>query len=168
MFDVIMVGNWGYRKGCDLIIETIRRTNLQFLHVGGIGDLPFQSENNFTHIDSVDESELSKYYNMAKIFLFPSREDGFGMVLSQALACNLPIVGSQDCGAPDLKGMVAASQYGSISSDYTVAAVVEALRMALENYRQLGNKQYAGNAIENLTWEAYGKRYAHFLNTIAL
>lgn len=41
----------------------------------------------FTHIDSVPEKDLHLYYAKAKILLFPSREDGFGLVLCQALYC---------------------------------------------------------------------------------
>lgn len=91
-----MVGGWSYRKGCDLIIEAMKQMKLKFLHVGSIVDIPFPTNiPHFTHIDAVDQSKLINYYHQAKIFLFPSREDGFGMVLSQAMACNLPIVGSQ-------------------------------------------------------------------------
>ena len=40
-YDVIMVGGWSYRKGCDLIIEAMKQMKLKFLHVGSIVDIPF-------------------------------------------------------------------------------------------------------------------------------
>ena len=165
LYDLIMVGGWSLRKGCDLIIEAVRRTGLRFLHVGGIIDSEFPEEDNFTHIDPVDEKRLPDYYHQAKVFIFPSREDGFGMVLSQALACNLPIVGSPNCGAPDLKGMVENPNYIIIFDDYTVEAISTAVKEALMNYKSLGGRSYAGDAISNLTWEAYGKRYVDFINS---
>lgn len=81
-----MVGGWSFRKGCDLIVEALKDTNLTFLHVGGIVDVEFPSFPNFTHVDAVDQSKVIDYYH----------------------------------------------------------------------------KVYAGDAINNLTWEAYGKRYADF------
>ena len=39
-YDVIMVGGWSYRKGCDLIIEAMKQMKLKFLHVGSIVDIP--------------------------------------------------------------------------------------------------------------------------------
>lgn len=165
-YDLIMVGGWSLRKGCDLIIEAVRRTGLRFLHVGEIIDLDFPKDDNFTHIDSVDEKRLQDYYHQAKVFIFPSREDGFGMVLSQALACNLPIVGSPDCGAPDLKKMIEFPEYINIINEYTVDAICIAIKEALNNYKRIGDIPYAGNALENLTWEAYGNRYARFINSI--
>ncbi len=159
-YDVIMVGGWGLRKGCDLIVEAIRRTNYQFLHVGSLVDLQFPNEERFTHIDSVNQPELNKYYNQAKVFLLPSREEGLAMVQAQAVACNLPIVGSADSGAVDLRNMVEIPEYVTIIDDYSVDAVVNALHQAMANYEKLKGKIYAGNVINNLTWEAYGKRYS--------
>lgn len=165
-YDLIMVGGWSLQKGCDLIIEAVRRTRLRFLHVGGIIDIEFPKDDNFTHIDPVDEKRLIDYYHQAKVFIFPSRQDGFGMVLSQALACNLPIIGSPDCGAPDLKEMVEFPEYITIIQNYSVESICYGIHTALNKYQELGHSQYAGNAIENLTWEAYGKRYANFLNQL--
>lgn len=166
-YDVIMVGGWSWRKGCDLIVEAIKKTDYRFLHVGGLVDLPFPSDNKqFTHIPAVDQKQLVEYYNRAKIFIFPSREDGFGMVLSQALACNLPIIGSKDCGAPDLQKIVKFPQYITIIDDYTPQALIEALNKSMTNYDNLLERNYAGDAIKNLTWEAYGKRYSNFLHKI--
>ena len=167
-YDLIMVGGWSLQKGCDLIIDAVRKTGLCLLHVGALVDLDFPNEENFTHIDPVDQFELVKYYNSAKIFILPSRQDGFGMVLSQALACNLPIVGSPDCGAPDLKEMVEFPESITIINDYSVDAVCLAIKEAMHNYERLGNKRYAGNALQNLSWEAYGKRYAEFLHSIIM
>lgn len=165
-YDFIMVGGWSYRKGCDLIIKAIRKTNYTLLHVGAIADIDMPKDKQFTHIAPVDQSELVNFYNKAKIFIFPSREDGFGMVLSQALACNLPIIGSKDCGAPDLRKIVEFPQYITIIKDYTAESLLSAMEESMRNYQSLHDKIYAGDAIKNLTWEAYGKRYADFLNKI--
>lgn len=167
-YDVIMVGGWSYRKGCDLIIEAMKQMELRFLHVGGIVDIQFPSdEPNFTHVDAVDQSKLVNYYNQAKVFLLPSREEGLAMVQAQAIACNLPLVGSHDSGAEDLKRMVANPNCVTIIKDYTVQSVIEGVGDALQQYDCLAGL-YAGDAIKNLTWEAYGKRYAEFVNRVLL
>lgn len=165
-YDVIMVGGWSYRKGCDLIVGALKDTDLKFLHVGAIVDVEFPTLPNFTHVDSVDQTSLVNYYNMAKIALLPSREEGLAMVQAQAIACNLPLVGSVDSGAEDLKDLVEYPEYITIIDKYTPECVKNAIDCGLEKYNQLGGKVYAGSAIENLTWTAYGKRYAKFLKNI--
>ena len=165
-YDFIMVGGWCHRKGCDLIIDAIKNTQYTLLHVGGITDLEFPKDKSFTHIEPVDQSKLYRYYAQAKIFLLPSREEGLAMVQAQAISCNLPLIGSKDSGAIDLKEMVEDPQYITILKEYTVEALIKAMKEAMDSYPSLGNKIYAGTAIENLTWKAYGKRYAQFLHQI--
>lgn len=165
-YDIIMVGGWGYRKGCDLIYDAILRTDYKFLHVGGLVDMPFPHHRQFTHIDSVDQAQLVSYYKKAKILVLPSREEGLAMVQAQAIACNLPIVGSRDSGAVDLKDMMEYPEFIVILETYTVEALIKAISEAMEKYVNLNNRIYAGKGIGNLTWKAYGKRYANFLHTI--
>lgn len=165
-FDVIMVGGWGVRKGCDLIVNALKDTNLKFLHVGGIVDLAFPELPNFSHIDPVEQKKLVEYYHKAKVFVLPSREDGFGMVLSQAVACNLPVVASIDTGGPDLKEMVKDPDCITIIDSYTPKSVKEAIDKAIEIADNMGDKIYAGDSLSKLTWQAYGERYAAFLNTL--
>ena len=166
-YDLIMVGTWGYQKGCDLIVEAVGLSKYRFLHVGAISDLPFpKNDVRFTHVDTVDQSELIQYYNKAKVFVFPSRQDGFGMVLSQAVACNLPIVGSKDCGAPDLKGFVDLPEYIRIVDEYTPHALLTAIDESIHTFDKLDGNVYAGKAVDMLSWKAYGDRYSKFINKI--
>lgn len=161
-YDVIMVGGWSYRKGCDLIIEAINRTGYSFLHVGGLVDMEFPKMPNFTHHGIVDQKELINYYHQAKVFVLPSREEGLAMVQAQAVACNLPVVGSKDSGAEDLKRFVEQPDNIIIVEEFTAEAVVHALHEAMEQYDKLGLTIYAGTAKEQLTWSSYGKRYTDF------
>lgn len=87
------------------------------------------------------------------------------MVQAQAIACNLPLVGSHDSGAEDLKGMVANPNCITIIEDYTMQSVIDGVKEALRQYDSLTGL-YTGDVIKNLTWEAYGKRYAEFINKV--
>ena len=166
-YDLIMVGTWGYQKGCDLIVEAVGLSKYRFLHVGAISDLPFpKNDVRFTHVDTVDQSELIQYYNKAKVFVFPSRQEGLAMVQAQAIACNLPLVGSSDSGAEDLMKMVENPEYITIIKDFTSSSLLKAIHDSLNKQKEIGNLFFAGSAISNLTWEAYGKRYKEFLNKL--
>lgn len=164
-YDVIMVGGWSYRKGCDLIVDAIKQTNYKFLHVGSIVDMQFpQNDSQFIHVDAVNQKELVKYYNKAKVFVLPSREEGLAMVQAQAVACNLPLIGSYDSGAEDLKVRIKNPEYITLITEYSVEAVRNALDEAMNNYNHMTTDNYAGNMADLLSWKAYGERYAEFLN----
>lgn len=159
-YDIIVVGACSYQKGYDLLVEVCRKNKFRLLHVGTVVDIEFPNESNFTHVDSVDQSQLINYYAQARIFVLPSRQDGFGMVLSQALACGLPIVCSMHTGGRDLKAFLSDKQWIIEMQEYTVDELEKCVSQALElSKSQSGLRSYADNVIENMTWAAYGVRY---------
>lgn len=163
-YDVIFVGAWSYQKGCDLILPVVNELKIQFLHVGSIVDVPFYENDYCHHHDPVNQKDLLRYYNMSKVFLIPSRQEGLAMVQAQALACNLPVIGSIDSGAEDLKRMLSDTDRISIISEYSRDAIRDAIQkqlMAYSNQNSLSSQD-----LKKLTWEEYGKRYALFLNLI--
>jgi len=168
VYDVIMVGNWCWRKGCDLIIESSKKLKIKILHVGSITDVEFPKEVNFCDIGTVDETKLIKYYSKAKVLVLPSREDGFGMVLAQATACGLPIVCSENTGGNMIKSMIGSKDYifiidkcNSISLQKSIA---DALILA---NTQHGLRNYAPELNSLLSWSAYGLRYNDFLQKLS-
>lgn len=168
-FDCIIVGQWSKRKGSDIVIKAFNNTEIKILHVGSIIDVEFPESNNFTHINSIAENQLIKFYKRSKIFLFPSREDGFGLVLSQALMCGLPIVCSKNCGGRTLKRLIKENQYIYILQDLTPEAlrhnVEEALALA-NNKKGILRNYISDEEKEILSWHGYGTRYNNFLKNI--
>lgn len=171
-FDVIIVGIWTLRKGVDLLVNACKNKNLSLLHVGPLSsDYPFPNNANFKHIDPVNEKSLSYYYSMAKVFCLPSREDGFGLVLFQAMACGLPLVYSHDTGGPDLKKLVDDHEFLFEMPEYTVDSLSDTLLKALKKAEQQPRNSIRNyltpNAVSNISWQAYGQRYNEFLLKIA-
>ncbi len=164
-FDVVMIGLWCYRKGCDLIEEAIRKTGFSFLHIGNIIDLPFPEGPLFTQVGQVSFAELKQYYNKAKVFLLPSREEGLALVQAQAISMGLPVVGSMNSGAVDLRNMVDNPEYVVIIKDFTAEAVAEALHQAMMKCQE-GVSDYLGSGVEKMTWTAYGERYAENIKKV--
>lgn len=167
-YDVIMVGGWSYRKGCDLLIEYFKETELTFLHVGPIVDLSFPDRNNMTHVDSVDQKKLIDYYKKAKIFVLVSREEGLAMVQSQALVCGLPIVCTKDTGGRDLRNFLEDKKWIIELQNFTIQdldlSIKEALILA---QTQTGFRSYSTSVSDSLNWNAYGNRYNKNLEKIS-
>ena len=167
-FDLISVGQWCHRKGCDLLIEVCRKYRFTLLHVGSIVDIPFPLDENMKHIDSVEESSLINYYRMAKVFVLPSREEGLALVQPQALVCGLPIVCSKYTGGRDLKPYITDPKWILEMEEYSIGELVKCIYKALDlSKEQLGERSYSVGLESNLSWDAYGKRYNGFLKSIS-
>ena len=160
-FDIIMTGSWCYRKGCDLIQQLCLKQNYSFLHIGKIMDMQFPESANMKHIEAVDQNTLIKYYAKAKIFVLPSREEGLALVQRQAIACGLPVVCSKFTGGKDIGEVTDLKEWIFEMKDFSLAALEEEVSKALI-FCSL-NKVFNRDQLDNISWEAYGRRYSTFI-----
>jgi len=141
---------------------------LRFLHVGSLVDLSFPDNILMTHIDSVDQSKLVHYYNKAKIFILPSREEGLAMVQAQALSCGLPVVCSKDSGGEDLLRYLNQKDQVIVMTEINENELIRCVKIGLTYYKDKLEEINMDSIKENLTWGAYGKRYSDFLLQLKL
>jgi glycosyltransferase involved in cell wall biosynthesis len=57
--------------------------------------------------DGVPEDDLSLFYNATSVLAFPSRYEGFGFPVLEALACGTPVVAARASSVPELVGTAA-------------------------------------------------------------
>lgn len=163
--EVAFVGAFSRRKGCDLWLEAAARLpSLRFTHVGPAGDVaPSNAPNapdlpNVRHLAAVPQRELRRFYAAADVLTLPSREDGFGLVMSQALASGCHVVGTDKTGAPDLAelapGAVTVVPAGDLEALVSALLALEARRAELRAARQMTPLWR-----ERLSWRAYAERY---------
>jgi starch synthase len=163
-FTLLFVGSWTLRKGCDLLVSAIARTpGARLVHVGSIGgDLAFPREDpRFVHVDPVPQTQLAKFYAEVDAFVLASREEGFGVVLAQALASGLPIICTDRTGGPDLAHTSALAQRMTIIPHDDLSALIAAVA-GLRDRHKAGERlaPLSDADRETLSWTAYGRRYA--------
>ena len=55
--------------------------------------------NNVHFIDFKNKDTLKEYYHVADVFVLPTREDIWGLVINEALAYGLPVITTDKCMA---------------------------------------------------------------------
>lgn len=170
---ILMVGTWSWQKGADTLTEAYGLLkqrpdfhDVELVHVGPTGDVPLPGIAGFTHHAPVPQAELQRFYADATVAVLPSRQDGFGMVLCQALACGVPIVCSTRTGGPDLAASIP-NAVRLVPPD-SPRALVDALADALTQRPRPGAPRalLSDTERQNLSWEAYGRRWDTFLRTL--
>ena len=160
---LLAVGRLEYEKGHDLLIEALaflpkdvrvllagsgsRREDLEKLaESGGLRDrvifAGFQS-NPFS---------LTRY---ASVFVFPSRYEGFGSALVEALACGLPAVSF--AGPTAAREIIRPGFNGFLSEKIDPEHLAEAIGKALDN--EFDGKAIAGDAEERFDVRRIIPRY---------
>lgn len=166
-FDLLYVGQWSYRKGCDLIEKVCKDKGYRFLHIGSICDFSFPNSPNMVHVDSIEQYRLQDYYAKAKIFVLPSRCEGLAMVQLQAAACGLPIVCSKYTGGRDIRKYTISEKWIVEMEDLTVKSLTDCIDLALDLANtQKGKRNYLKDNLYEVTWGGYGIRYNRFLRSV--
>jgi glycosyltransferase involved in cell wall biosynthesis len=161
-FTLLFVGNWSLRKGCDLLTKAVANVpDVRLLHVGPVSDARFPGDGRFVHVDTVSQTALPQYYAQADALVLSSREDGFGMVILQALAAGLPVICTDRTGGPDLAYTPSLAERITIvpaGNAAALAAAIEALRKRLTSGGGLPPLTQMDR--QQLSWTSYALRYS--------
>jgi glycosyltransferase involved in cell wall biosynthesis len=97
---ILFVGHALTSKGLLEIIRTAQHFNeIEFIIIGPFNKkIKSISPNNIKFIGELTREQISVYYNLADIFLFPSHSEGFANVILEAMDHALPII-TTDVGA---------------------------------------------------------------------
>lgn len=157
-FRVLFVGAISLQKGVQYLLEAFGRLNLpqaELVLVGGRfpdsrAFLP-RYEGLYRHIPFVPQDQLAEIYQSASVFVLPSLQDGFGMVVYEAAACGLPVIITENVGAAIRDG-----QDGFVVPIRDPEALADRL---LRLYRDQGLREAMGRSahayVQQFTWEAY-------------
>lgn len=104
---ILSVGQFIYRKGFDWMIHAYRNLDKE-IGIYIIGGAPTQEYlnlknehkmDNLYFIDFMDKNEILKWYMAADLFVLPTREDIWGLVINEALSQGLPTITTNKCVA---------------------------------------------------------------------
>lgn len=102
---IVSVGQFIHRKGYDLLIEAASKLNADtgVYIIGGEPTAEYikmraeYKADNVHFVGFLNKQELSEYYKAADLFVLPTREDVWGLVVNEAMAYGLPVITTDKC-----------------------------------------------------------------------
>ncbi len=88
----------------------------------------------------IDEADKPLLYSAARVFVYPSRYEGFGLPVLEAMACGTPVVTTNSASLPELTGADAFQ----VDPDDTrhMAAPIIALTLQEDTHNDMANRGY--------------------------
>lgn len=120
---------------------------------GTAADLRIPLEN-FVIIAFVPEQDLAALYSTCALFVFPSRHEGFGFPVAEAMACGAPTIASNTTSLPEVIGRADAT-FDPSNPD----AIAARMRAVLENPAFRDElAAYGPGQAARFTWESSAAR----------
>ena len=169
---VISIGRFVPIKGFDLLIQAAPyfNKNTGIYIIGGnptdeyMNLIKESSIKNVHFIDFLSKNELKLYFKCADLFILPTREDIWGLVINEAMAYGLPVITTDNCVAG--LELVEDNKNGYIIPVNSVNKIYEKANYILNNknlrYEMSKNNL---NKIKNYTIENMVLKHCEIFNT---
>ncbi|WP_419806796.1 glycosyltransferase family 4 protein [Terriglobus sp.] len=168
-FQVVFVGGVNLRKGIPYLLQAFGRLRHPHKRLRIVGSIAAEIRPVLARLPTagveflgaIPQADLPAILSSSHVLVLPSVEDGFGVVLGQAMACGCPVLASTNSGGPDI---VTPGQNGFLTGIRDVDAMTDALQQladdpalqrlmseaALQRVTRLGGWKSYGDAWETL------------------
>ncbi len=173
-FDVLFAGTVSIRKGVPYLLEAFAKFKYPSKQLRLAGPVEPEMRSLFSRFNmtSVEvlgrqpQSELARWMNASHVMVLPSIEDGFGLVMAQAMACGTPVIASEHTGSFDL---FTDGAEGSMVPIRSADAICERLTQLADDpdLRQRMSEAALQRVRSLRGWDSYGAQYAKFLAEMA-
>ncbi len=156
---ILCVGQITFRKGQIYLLRAIKQLQKENIEcdltlVGSIDEeykscINAEKLNEFyQHIDHIPNEQMQEYMSTFDLFVLPSIEDGFGIVVTEALSVGLPVITTISAGASEI---IVNGKNGYKVLPSNSNAIVEAIKRSREKTFVINNKKI-------INWHEYTKQ----------
>ncbi len=172
-FNVLFAGTVSIRKGVPYLLEAFAKFSHPSKRLRLAGPVEPEMNSLFSRFDMTGvevlgrqtQNELAKSMNASHVMVLPSVEDGFGLVMAQAMACGTVVIASENTGGTDLfrdgeEGFtVPIRSPAEICDRFTRLAEDPDIRQRMSEAALMRIRSLGG-------WDDYGRRIAAFLKDL--
>lgn len=156
---VLSVGTQEPRKNLERLTKAVDQAGLPLVLIGKYG-WGGAITPGVLALGFVPDSDLPAIYAASSVFAYPSRYEGFGFPVLEAMACGAPVVTSNISSLPELAGDAAV-----LVDPEDVKSIASGIKKALAKRDDLIKKGYAQSKL--FTWEKTAKQTLEVYEKIA-
>lgn len=156
---LLFVGQLVWRKGADLLAPLMRELGASFeltIVTRGLYDVSIMRElsemSGVTVHRDVPRFMLDEFYSCADAFLFPSRFEGYGLVINEAHSRGLPVLATRNTALADI---VKVRPTGIVLPDVSVNAVAEGVLQLFDDAFYAAASQAALDHARACSWAQF-------------
>ncbi|MGL6228774.1 MAG: glycosyltransferase [Culicoidibacterales bacterium] len=143
--EIVFVGRISReQKGLDLLLDILARTELNEWKLRIVGDgkdfgwlkkeVEKKDLKDKVILNGVVKENIDEVYAAASIFVSTSRWEGFGLVITEAMSCGLPVITFENTGPKEILGN---GKYGIIIPKYDIEMFAKELSNLIKNKKEL-------------------------------
>ena len=136
-FHLVIAGRWGWES--EELMALVSELNItEQIHFPGY----------------IDSEDLPFLYNMAKVFVYPSFYEGFGLPVLESMACGTPVITSNVSSMPEFVG-----DSGLLIDPNDISTIQNALRdLLLNDQLRLELSERALKRSKEFTWKETARK----------
>jgi starch synthase len=169
-FDVLFAGQVSLRKGFPYLLQAFAKLKhpSKRLRVAGSMSVDLRMvlhrlpQQGVEFLGSLPQPALASLMSRSHVLVLPAIEDGFGMVMNQAMACGCPVIATDHCGSLDL---LTEGKDGFIVPIRDIEAILERMqRLADAPLLRQEMSEAALRRVRDIGgWKEYGDRWEALL-----
>jgi glycosyltransferase involved in cell wall biosynthesis len=166
---VLFVGQSERRKGIDSLLAAFARLHedipaLRLVLAGSRGDaIEGDVPDGVYELGFVDDAVLAQLYAHAAVFAFPSRYEGFGLPVLEAMSYGTPVIAARTSALPEVADGAAAF----VDPNDREALAHEIFRILHEPAYAHRLREHGRRRAHELTWERTAERTLEVLEDVA-
>lgn len=126
---------WTENKGLSLFLEMARTfPEAKIIMIGALNEaLP----DNVIHVNAIDNTDtMAQYYSLADVFVNFSKQETFGKVAAESLACGTPVIANNNTAQPEVVG-----DCGYVISNNNKEECFASIRLIMEHGKNAYSKK---------------------------
>jgi glycosyltransferase involved in cell wall biosynthesis len=158
----ILGGMGNYRKGLDILIKAVSllKDMEMTVHIGGDGkyltnfrDLARELgvEGNCLFYGEIKPESIQDFYSGLDFYVLPSRDETFGVVVIEAMACGLPVIATR-CGGPE---EIITNETGVLIGKENPQELAKAIRSLAGNLDSYNRKSIRNYVLEKFSRDRF-------------